>query len=220
MGTGKAIVSKGRFAEICNVSPGRVTQWITERKITGDALAGEGRSAKIVVAIAQRQLRNRIDSGQAFGNGLATKLRSPGKLQPEPKSKAAAAPPLDDIDPDGCVDDALDAEIKREKLVQLQRINRRGAEDEAASQGRYIDAASARRQMAIVAVQTMRVFEGAQPELATAIASRFALDERDVLRLLADLFRGIRVEAAEKARAAADLLPTTVPDGAEPSPDP
>ena len=28
------IVTKGRFAEICNVSPGRVSQWIAEGKIS------------------------------------------------------------------------------------------------------------------------------------------------------------------------------------------
>lgn len=212
MAAAETIVTKGRFAEICNVSAGRVTQWIAERKISGDALVGEGRAAKIVVAIAQKQLRTRIDSGQAFGNGLGTKLRAGAPKSP-PEPKRPVPPPQDEeTDPDDVSGDELDAEIKREKLAQLQRINRKGAEDEAASQGRYVEAAAARRQMGIVAVQTMRVFEGAQPEMATAIASRFGVDQREVAQVLADLFRGIRAQAAEKARAAAEAIEPIVPD--------
>ena len=70
MKTGEKVVSKGEFAQICNVSPGRVTQWIHEGKIGSDALVGEGRSAKIIVGLAQRQVRARTDSGQAFGTVL------------------------------------------------------------------------------------------------------------------------------------------------------
>ena len=68
--------------------------------------------------------------------------------------------------------------------------------------------------MTVVAAQTMRVFEGAQPEIATAIASRFAIDEREVLLVLGQVFRGIRTQAAKKANAEAAKLPSLVPDDA------
>lgn len=201
------VVSKGRFAEICNVSPGRVTQWIAEGKIGPDALVGEGRSAKIVVAIAQRQIRARTDSGQAFGNGLGTKLAPPRATTRPSEPLEASAPSTDDVE----FGDALDEQIKRERLEALQRANRKGAEEEAASQGRFVEATAVRRQMGIVAVQTLRVFEGAQPELATAIASRFSVPEREVLQLLGELFHAIRAQASEKALAAANVLPVVLP---------
>ena len=69
------------------------------------------------------------------------------------------------------------------------------------------------RQMGILATQTMRVFEGALPEVATALAARFDLDNRDLLQALNEAFRGARTQAAEKARAAAEASPAVVSDG-------
>src|SRR5215813_1640879 len=57
------VVSKGQFATLRNVSPGRVSQWISEGKIKPDALVGEGRKAKINVAVATRQFRDSLDIG-------------------------------------------------------------------------------------------------------------------------------------------------------------
>lgn len=55
------VVSKSAFARAVGVAPGRVTQWITAGQIDGDALVGSGRSAKIRVAVAIRQLADRLD---------------------------------------------------------------------------------------------------------------------------------------------------------------
>src|SRR5690606_9605999 len=68
------VVSKGEFARMVQVSPGRVSQWIAEGKIGPDALQGEGRLAKIIVDRAMAQVRLRRDPGQAVGNGIATRL--------------------------------------------------------------------------------------------------------------------------------------------------
>ena len=62
------VVSKGQFAALRNVSPSRVSQWISEGKIKPDALVGEGRNAKINVAVATRQLRDSLDIGQLRRN--------------------------------------------------------------------------------------------------------------------------------------------------------
>ena len=214
------IVSKSEFARLINANPSRITEYIDKGKIGPDAIVGEGRTARIRVELAKAHLRVRLDSGQRLGNGLGTKLAperaEPTRLPTSASIVGGTSSPFDGLDADEVGDDALDAEIKREKLVQLQRANRKGAEDEAAAQGRFTETLAARRQMGIVAVQTMRVFEGAVPEMATTIASRFAIEERDVLQVLSDLFRTIRAQAAEKARISAEVLPRLVPDGAEP----
>jgi hypothetical protein len=193
------IVSKGDFAKLCNVSPGRVTQWITEGKITGEAIVGEGRSAKINAGIAQRQVGLRRDIGQSTGNGLATRL-TPRAAKREDASK-----------PD--LTDEITEEIRRQKLESIRRVNRREAEEELARQGRYIEAAGARREMARIAEELVRVFEGALPEFATAIAGEFKIEQRDVLHLLRDQFRKVRTKAAGKARQAAAEKPALVSDG-------
>ena len=54
-------ISKSDFARLVGVTPGRVTQWISEEKIDGEALVGSGRDAKICVAVAVEQLRERLD---------------------------------------------------------------------------------------------------------------------------------------------------------------
>ena len=58
---GSGVVSKGEFARLINVTPGRVSQYIAEGKIFGPALGGEGHSAQIVVEVAREQLRKRLD---------------------------------------------------------------------------------------------------------------------------------------------------------------
>jgi hypothetical protein len=60
---------------MCNVSKGRVTLWLTEGKIDGAAIIGEGRSAKIDADLARAQLRERLSTNEHCGlNGLNTKL--------------------------------------------------------------------------------------------------------------------------------------------------
>ena len=211
MAASETSVSKGDFARICNVSPGRVTQWISEGKISGAALVGEGRSAKIVVAIAQKQIRARTDSGQAFGNGLKTKLEAPEARKPA--GPTSALPPRGDLGGDALTDpaasglDKLDTRIKQEKLEALERTNRKAAEDEAAAQGRYTGTAAARRQMTMMASQTMRIFEGALPEIASAVAATFHVQERDVLQILNEQFRKVREQATEAHKREAAAMP-------------
>jgi hypothetical protein len=68
-------LSKSEFAEYLGVSPGRVAQYITDEKLSGDALVGESRRAqRIRVDVAVAQLRVRLDPSQMLGNGKKTRL--------------------------------------------------------------------------------------------------------------------------------------------------
>jgi hypothetical protein len=112
--TSAEVVSKGQFAALRNVSPGRVSQWIQEGKIKPDALVGEGRNAKINVAVATRQLRDALDVGQLAGSSVGTRLDLP-LLPPAPASLAA---PTREPAPSALGDPIADA-IKQERLDQL-----------------------------------------------------------------------------------------------------
>jgi len=199
------VVSKGQFATLRNVSPGRVSQWISEGKIKPDALVGEGRNAKINVTVATLQLREALDVSQLAGNGVATNLALPLTASTPPSAsapnrEAAPSPPNDPI-----------AEaIKQERLDQLRRANRREAEEEAARSGRFTDAADAARQMGTLATKMMAVMEGSLPELATAVSARFEIPQRDVLHLLRSEFRKVRAAAAKTFRDIAANQPATV----------
>ena len=196
------VVSKGQFAALRNVSPGRVSQWISEGKIKPDALVGDGRNAKINVAMATQQLRDSLDVGQLTGNGVGTRLDLPLPVQPVPAPAKEPAP-----SPAG--DPIADA-IKQERLDQLRRANRREAEEEAARSGKYTDAAEAARQMGVIATKMMAVMEGSLAELATAVSARFEIPQRDVLHLLRSEFRKVRATAAKTFRDMATDLPPVV----------
>jgi hypothetical protein len=200
-----SVVSKSQYAALKNVSPGRVSQWISEGKIEPDALIGEGRSAKINVAVADRQLKQKLDLSQRLGNGLATRLGEtppPAAAAPQPAAESPAPPPAPSVI------DAIEEAFKREKLEGLQRENRKRAEEEAARAGRYVDAQAASAQMAKIATKTITIFEGALPEIAGVVAAKFSLSQRDVLHLLRSEFRSVRQRAAGGLRdAAAQLAP-------------
>lgn len=196
------IVSKGRFAELRKVSPGRVSQWISEGKIKPNALVGEGRNAKIDVAIATLQLRGSLDVGQSAGNGLNTNLDLPAVVAPAAEaSKPAAQAPVTDL---------IAEQIKQQKLDQLRRTNRQKAEEEAARSGRFIETAEAVRQLGTVASQMMSMVEGSLTELATAISAKFEIPQRDVLHLLRAEFRKVRMSGAKMFRDKALELPAII----------
>ncbi|GLK71701.1 hypothetical protein KHC23_13000 [Ancylobacter dichloromethanicus] len=187
------VVSKGQFAQLANVSAGRVSQWIAEGKLSGGALVGEGRAARIRVSVAQSQLRARIDVGQRFGNGINTKLTATAETSP-------AVPSAPAIDP-------IEERIKQAKLREIEFKNRESAEKEFARKGLFILAKDASDQMAAIVGAMLNVFEGALPDLAAAIASQFHIPQRDVLHLLRREVRAIRERAALAARKKMESLP-------------
>lgn len=202
-------ISKSEFARRRNVSPGRVTQWISEKKIQGDALVGEGRSATIIEAIAVEQLRRSIDPVQRFGNGLATDLNLEIPVQeppaPLPTTEPAAAAPR--VTPAA---DPVDEQIRRARLEELTRRNRRLAEEEEARAGRLTDTDEAAAAMTKLAARMVSTFEGSLPEFASVIAAKYQLPERDVLHLLRAEFLKYRAGKSAEAAKEAEALPASL----------
>jgi hypothetical protein len=66
------IVSKSEFAAIAGVGRVRVSQYLAEKKIYGEAIVGRGRKARIRVRVALEQLGRALDVVQHLGaNGRA-----------------------------------------------------------------------------------------------------------------------------------------------------
>lgn len=185
-----------------------MSQWIDEGKIHGGAIVGEGRRARIVEAVAVAQLNEKLDVGQRFGNGLATRLDLPAPTTPAVGPVAAAPPPERDDLP---VIDSVEKQIARERLQQLQRQNRDGAINEAERALRLTDSEAVSRSTGKMAVQLISVFEGALPDFATAIAAKHHLPQRDVLHLLRAEFRKVRETAALAFKRQAGEMPELVP---------
>lgn len=217
---GDLILSKGEAARELNVSPGRVSQYITEGKIYGAAIVGEGRSARINVTVARQQLKSSLDLSQRLGNGITTDLADRVPALPDgeaelpladsstgdEESRPIAPAPLRRV-----VDPFEDA-IKQERLRSLQFTNRKNAEDELARRGTYTRTADVTPAMAMLAGAMMNVFEGSLSDFATAMAAKFELPQRDVLHLLRQEFVNVRKKAAETMRRQADGMPALVAD--------
>jgi hypothetical protein len=223
------VVSKGEFARRRNVSPGRVSQWISEGKIHGKAIVGEGRSARIDETVACQQLDRRLDVGQRFGNGLHTKLdavRGPVALASNDATglsedgERPAGLQFDRVRPP--ISETVADKIQREKLQELERRNREGARQEAVAAGLLTDAASVRQVVGRETAKLLSSFEGALANFASAIAAQFKQPQRDVLHVLRAELRKFRAAEADIAKAqAAAVLPTVaydVPDPDEAAP--
>lgn len=192
-------VSKGEFAHIIGVSPGRVSQYLTEGKITSGALVGTGRNARINVEQAKADLRLTLDVSQRLGNGIETRLDAPQQFV----SPAQAV--LSETAQQGA-----DYQIKQQKLEQLRRANRNGAKAEALDRGQLIETEAARVEMMKISSSMLQIFEGGLTDLSSAIASQFKLPQRDILHLLRQQFRLIRATAAKQMELQAASLTETV----------
>ncbi|WP_281932421.1 hypothetical protein [Roseibium album] len=205
-----AVVTKGEFAKYINVTPGRVSQYIAEGKIYGDALVGTGRGARINRPIAQEQLRLVLHIGQMIGNGLETNLT--GSRQPAEPTFDQVPPQSEESKPE--LPDprvpTIEDKLKRERLFQEQIRSRKAAADEEASQGRFTLTEEVKAGNTRIAVKMIQTFEGALPTMAAKIASKFELPVRDVLHELRSEFAEMRSRAIKKSQAEADRLTATV----------
>lgn len=209
------VISKGAFAKRRNVSPGRVSQWISEGKIFGVALVGDGRHAQIRESVAVAQLNRKLDIIQRLGNGLSTRLDPIATPQPATAPAAPLMPSASSENaPDGAADgpraDPIEDKIMRERLEQLRRLNRKTATEEAARAGLLVNAEISQAQFGKIAVQMVTLFDGALSTFAASISARFHVPHRDVLHLLRSDFRKVRADAANAVRRVADAMPATI----------
>jgi hypothetical protein len=196
---------------MCNVSKGRVTQWLTAGLIDG-TIGGEGRSAAIDVDIAQAQLKERRAVNESCGlNGLNTKLDG---VHPQPPrvdvvetvgdnhslrvGSAAPAAPANHEDAE-----TVDARIKAEKLKQNEILTRKQEMEELTRHGKWMVAADVTCEMNRLSSEMIRIFEGCFPDLASAIAVKFQVSQREVLHLLRGEFRQAREQLVATRKAAA-----------------
>ncbi|MDP2214760.1 hypothetical protein [Phenylobacterium sp.] len=215
------VVSKSEFAALIGVSPGRVSQMIAEGKIDGDALAGEGRSAKVRVEVARAQLRERTDLGQRLGNGIETRLdgalpfpAGANLADPHPKAAPRLTGADDGPQPPPAPSDQVADRLKQLKLLDAERRERQALEEDLARRGTYVRSDHSRAALVGVAQTMLNVFEGSIADLAQALATRFELPHRDVSHVLRQEFRALRARAAEAARKKAEELPRLILESA------
>lgn len=191
-------MSKGDFAAHIGISPGRVSQYIAEGKISGEALEGDGRRARIRTSVAISQLQRTLDPNQRFGaNGFALRTSALGaaaQTQPDvvPVPPAASerprtAAPL--LAPQ--IDELAELRIRQER-VKAEKAER----EQMLDVGRYMLADDVRREMAKAISAAYAVMEQGIQDMAAAMAEQFGVPQRDAQHALAKAFRSVRASAA------------------------
>ena len=193
-------MSKGEFAAELGVSAARISQYIKEGKIDGDALVGDGRTARIKADVARAQLSSRLDVSQMTGNGLKTRIGH----TPAPSPAA----PLSTADP-------FEAQMRNEKLEQAKIQTRKMRAEEMARAGRYVLASDAESAMAKLASRIMTVFDGGLQDIAAAIAERFEVPVRDVTHELQKQVKEMRKRQSAAAAEHLGAVPQMVSDEAD-----
>jgi DNA-binding transcriptional regulator YdaS (Cro superfamily) len=215
-------VSKGEFAALLGVSPGRVSQYITERKIFGEALDGEGRRARIRPDVARAQLVKTLEPSQRLGaNGARPRASEPASAAkpavierlalddaaqpppPRPADSAAARTPA--ADP---VHDELAAERLKQQRIKTAQAER----EEALASGRYMLTDEARREMGRAVAEAFKVMDQGLRDMSAAMAEQFGVPQRDAHHALTRAFREVRARAAAGFRDAAAAEPTLLPE--------
>lgn len=179
MGRKAGVVTKKEFAGLAHVTAGRVSQWLKEGKISGEAIIGHGHRARIDAAVAMQQLRHNLDPVQHLGAAGRATVNGNG----------------------AAVDPTVEDEIKAARLQQLALSNSKARAEAAVQSGKYVLAADARQEMGRVAGRLMAAFESSFTEFANAIMSSPPATSRDALRTLRSTWRAIR---AQRARAVGD----------------
>ncbi len=198
-------VSKGEFAAMIGVTPGRVSQYIADRKIFGDAIEGDGRRARIRAQVAASQLKLTLDPAQRLGaNGVAGRHERIATAESAPASRPELKTQPAELD-----------EIAAERLKQMRLKTAAAERDEALANGRYMLADAARMEMGRVATEAFKVMEQGLRVMAEQLADQFGLPQRDLHLALQKSFRTVRERAASRQRAEAEGEPLLVADGGE-----
>jgi hypothetical protein len=194
------LVRKSEFANLCNVSNGRVSQWLTEGKIDGEAIVGTGQRAQINVEVAREQLKLRLATDERYGlNGLGTKLDGP-TVPNLPVSQVR----------EGETVGMTDEQMKEVKLKQQQLLLAKMAYADLALKGVYANTREAAGGFSKVATEMMAMIEGWFPDLASAHAAKRQISQRESLHLTREEFRKIRDQMAVVWRNHAAKMPKII----------
>jgi hypothetical protein len=182
------VVTKGRFAAIAGISRPRVSQYIADGQISGEAIVGSGHRARIRVDVALEQLRRNLDVSQHLGANGRARVGS------------------------GDDDDTVADAIKRARLEQLELANEHARAVREANAGRYVLAAAVQQEMGRIAGRMVGMFEGSLGEMAMAVTAKPNLSPREALHILRTTFRSIRERSTKTESGIAKALPATVDD--------
>lgn len=182
-------LTKAEFAARRGVDPSAVSHWIRDGKLTSSALVGQGRSARVLVAEAERQLGGSLDLGQRLA-------------QQSVRPTAGSTPPEEN---DGHAARYAKARADSAEL-EAERSRRRLQ----AEQGAYMETQAATDAWSKEMAAMLQAIDQWWPDLARSISALGAVDEKRLTVEMKRAWRAFRQQRADLAKSAAEALPALV----------
>ncbi|WP_319533406.1 hypothetical protein [uncultured Cohaesibacter sp.] len=203
------IVSKSEFAKRIGVSAARISQMLSEGKISGEAVHGEGRRAKIDVEVACRQIGVRRDIGQSLGNGATTNLNPDAGV-----SQSQSADPDHTgqrLQREPTEDEIVNQELREYKRRAAARKDRQEEEEELLRVGRLMKTEDAVREMERIVALITDILTGHPDRLGDELAAEFQItDKRALVFFLRNNYRALREHISDELNRLAEIEPDLV----------
>ncbi|MBK8159142.1 MAG: hypothetical protein IPK59_10380 [Rhodospirillaceae bacterium] len=177
----RELVTKSELARRIGVSAGRVSQYLTEGKIYGDAIVGEGRAAMIDYGLARSQLGLALDPVQ-----MTAQMRS---LPEEDAPTSPTAPVTSD-------------EQRRHQSIKVQQAEltlQRQIREDKESRGIYMRTDVARREFAKSIGNLIDGMDQLIGVLTEKVATELKLEKQQVAVVLRREWREWRERQAAQA---------------------
>ncbi|OYZ15628.1 MAG: hypothetical protein B7Y35_06050 [Sphingomonadales bacterium 28-64-96] len=195
-------LTKSQFANLVQRNASQITRWVESGKLQGAALVGEGRTARINVAEALRQLNLSLDIGQQLAQAKPILpgqqllgIDAPAASAQAPRGPAAL--PAGDVDP-----------VEAERLERLQLDNarlrqqlERGAREDAVAAGQLVDIGAVRRALGRQVQPLATIFDQLPAAIAKPLAEQFGLPFNETLIAVRQAVRHQRHQLAETIEA-------------------
>ncbi len=197
------------LARELNVTPGRVSQWVSEGKLEG-CYAGSGRARRFDLDKCREALRRKLDAGQQLGNGAATRkaIREgrPAALDLEPEAdEAALDPPADPAPPrDGALADRDPDRYELARTLLAEENARAARRKNLVEEGAFLLRAEVELETRRLMAREVSRFETVLKDGARAIADRMGVDFRTARAILLETWRDYRADRTGEVREEAD----------------
>lgn len=194
------------LAKALGVSPGRVSQYVTEGKLrSGKEFRGELHARRYDLAACAVALGKRLDVAQALGNGRDT-MHAIGQIV------GGAVIDPDEPDADGIADQGVKRRYDAARTMEKEEKARRARLENEAEHGTMLIAAEVEVQMAAQLAQEIAQVENVLTRGAEVVASKLGVDFVEVRGLLREVWRDHRTR---RANAAAERASAAQPSEAE-----
>jgi len=212
----RELVTKAEFARRVKRSPGRVSQWIGEGKISGPALVDDAGTQKIDLAVAVRQLGLSLDIGQQAAQPhpvpttvVPLRVASSTPSLPGPLGRAAAdrpAPPPP-APPEDSDEDSDQKRLRKAKADSAEHDAEEKRRARLAENGKWLRAEEARLGWMRSLGSMLTVLEAEFVNMAEVLAAVPRGDKRAMQLAIRAEFRKVRQKIAATSRAHSETLP-------------